>query len=166
MTQNPKLKTQNWESMRDPEAEQPQFELSDWIACAPFEQLCELEIVSAADGEAVLHMPFKVKFAQGGGLLHGGALTTLADTAVAMAIKSQVPEGSRFGTIEMTTRFLAPVRRGMVEARARIVEWRGRDIVAEAEVFDDDGRQVARFTSCFRLSRTAAERLTQSREER
>ena len=104
-------------------------------------------------------MPFKVKFAQGGGLLHGGALTTLADTAAAMAVKSRVPEETHFATVEMTTRFLAPVRRGVVEARARIVVWDGRDIEAEAGVFDEDGRQVARFTGCFRLSRDAAERL-------
>ncbi len=148
-----------WDALRDPDSPEPQFRLSQWIARAPFEQLCELEIVSAVDGEALLRMPFKVKHAQGGGLLHGGALTTLADTAVAMAIKSKVPEGTRFATIDLTTRFLAPVRCGTVEARARISLWEGRDLEGEARITDEAGQVVAEFTSRFRLAREDAERL-------
>ncbi len=140
-----------WEEMRDPDREQ--FRLDGWIACAPFEALCELDIVEARDGRATLRMPFKVKFAQGGGLLHGGAITTLADTAVAMAIKSRVPPGTRFATVDLRVRFLAPVRKGWVEARAWIARWEGRDLEGRAEVFDEEGARVALFDSRFRLAR-------------
>ena len=140
-----------WDEMRDPG--RVQFEMPAWIACAPFEALCGLEIVEAEAGRAVLRMPFRVKLSQGGGLLHGGAITTLADTAVAMAIKSRVPPGTRFATVELRTRFHAPVRRGRVEARARIVRWEGRDVDAEARVFDEEGRLVATFESRFRMGR-------------
>ena len=139
--------------MRDPEAPEPQFRLDGWIATAPFESLCGLEIREAAEGRAVLRMPFRVKLAQGGGLLHGGALTTLADTAVAMAIKSLVEPGTRFATLELSTRFLAPVRRGWGEARARVVRFEGREIEGEAEVFDEGGTLAATFHSRFRLAR-------------
>jgi len=142
-----------WEAMRDPEAPEPQFALPEWIAPAPFERLCGLEIVEAAEGRAVLRLPFRVKLAQGAGLLHGGAVTTLADTAVAMAIKSLLPEGSHFATVEMTTRFHAPVRRGTVEARARVVRFEGRDLEGEAEVYDEKGTLAASFHSRFRLAR-------------
>ena len=64
------------------------FELPEWIACAPFEEYLGMRIEDAAAGEAVLSMPFKVKLAQDKGVMHGGAVTALADTAVAMAIKS------------------------------------------------------------------------------
>ena len=140
-----------WEEMRDPG--RVQFELPGWIACAPFESLCELVIVEACDGRAVLRMPFKVKFAQGGGVMHGGAITTLADTAVAMAIKSRVPPGTRFATVDLHTRFLAPVRKGWVEARAWVARWEGRDLEGRAEVVDEEGRPVALFHSRFRLAR-------------
>jgi len=144
---------ERWEEMRDPEAPEPQFRLDGWIATAPFESLCGLEIREAAEGRAVLRMPFRVKLAQGGGLLHGGAVTTLADTAVAMAIKSLVEPGTRFATLELSTRFLAPVRRGWVEARARVVRFEGREIEGEAEVFDEGGTLAATFHSRFRLAR-------------
>src|SRR5512144_2485625 len=90
------------------------FELPDWIACAPFEEYLGMRIEEAADGKAVLSMPFKVRLAQGKGLMHGGAVTALADTAVAMAIKSILPEESHFATVEMVLKFHAPVRGGVV----------------------------------------------------
>lgn len=86
------------------------FELPDWIACAPFEEYLGMKIEEAKDGRALLTMPFKVKLAQGKGLMHGGAVTPLADTAVAMAIKSLLPEDTHFATVELGLRFHAPVR--------------------------------------------------------
>ncbi len=141
-----------WDELRDPVREQ--FVMDGWIATAPFEALCGIEIVEAAAGRAVLRMPFRVKLAQGGGLLHGGALTTLADTAVAVAVKSLVPAGTRFATLELNTRFLAPVRRGAVEARARVERVGERDLAGEADLYGEDGLRVAAFRSLFRLART------------
>ncbi len=142
-----------WDELRDPGREQ--FVMDGWIATAPFEAVCGIEIVSARDGTAVLRMPFRVRLSQGGGLLHGGAVTTLADTAVALAIKSLVPPGTRFATLELTTRFLAPVRRGTLEARARVERVGERDLVGDADLYDDDGSRVAAFRSRFRLARTS-----------
>ena len=79
---------------------------------APFEEYLGIHIEEASAGRAVLSMPFLVKLAQGKGLLHGGAVTSLADTAVAMAIKTVLPEGSHFATTELSLAFHAPVRSG------------------------------------------------------
>ncbi len=130
-----------------------QFELQGWIDTAPFEDLLGMSIESAGGGEAILSLPFVVRLAQGGGLLHGGALTTLADTAVAMAIKSLLPAGTAFATTELTTRFLAPVQSGRVVARARVTGPEGRTFYGEARVEDEVGREVARFSSIFRVAR-------------
>jgi len=130
-----------------------QFELRGWIDTAPFEDLLAIRIEEAERGRAVLSLPFVVKFAQGGGVLHGGALTTLADTAVAMAIKSLLPEGTVFATTELTTRFLAPVREGRVTATATVGAPEGRTFRGEAVVTDGEGREVARFSSVFRVAR-------------
>lgn len=129
------------------------FELPEWIACAPFEEYLGMTIKEAADGRAVLTMPFTVKLSQGVGFMHGGAITALADTAVAMAIKSVLPEGSNFVTMELGLKFHAPVRTGVVRAEARIIERDERNIKGEAQVFDGEGVKVATFTSIFRLRR-------------
>jgi len=129
------------------------FELDGWIDTAPFEDLLGLTIESADSGRAVLSVPFRLKLAQGGGLLHGGALTTLADTAVAMAIKSLLPEGTVFATTELQMQFLKPVQQGTVQAVAQVTGPQGRTFTGEAELFDQEGNLIARFSSTFRVAR-------------
>lgn len=141
-----------WELLMDPEGELP-FQLDSWIDLAPFERSLGMEIREAAEGTAVLTMPFTVKLAQGMGLLHGGALTSLADTAAAMAIKTLLPEGSHFATVSLRTEFLAPVRRGVVTARARAIREEDRTFRGEASVTDEEGREVARFVSMFKVAK-------------
>ncbi|PLY03631.1 MAG: PaaI family thioesterase [Desulfuromonas sp.] len=129
------------------------FELNGWIDTAPFEDLVGITIESAGSGRAVLSLPFRLKLAQGGGLLHGGVLTTLADTAVAMAIKSLLPEGTIFATTDLQMTFLAPVRQGMVRAQAMVSGPEGRTFHGIADLFDDAENMVARFSSTFRVAR-------------
>lgn len=144
----------DWEKPMDPDAPLP-FKLDGWVDLAPFERTLGMRIASSGGGEAVLIMPFTVKLAQGKGLLHGGAITTLADTSAAMAIKTLLPEGTHFATVEMTTRFLAPVRGGTITARASATEDEEKERTYRAEVFlsDNTGAVVAEFWSEFKIAR-------------
>jgi len=139
------------DASRDPGCEQ--FRLEGWVSTAPFEDLLQMHIESAYKGKAVLRMPFTVKHAMGAGLMHGGALTSLADTAVAMAIKSLLAPGTHFATIDLQGRFLAPVSAGEVRAEAFVSGPKGRDFTGEATLYDEDGREVYHFTSRFRVAR-------------
>ncbi len=129
-------------------ADRPGFRLPAWIACAPFEEYLGMRIDEAGDGRAVLSMPFKVKLAQGKGLMHGGAVTSIADTAVAIAIKSMVPEGTDFVTVEMNLKFVAPVKEGTVRAEARATRQGERKISGEADIYNGETR-VAEFRALF-----------------
>lgn len=135
------------------EAGQLPFRLPEYISCAPFEEYLGMRIELAAEGRAVLTMPFKAKLAQGVGLMHGGAVTSLADTAVAMAIKSILPEGSDFVTVEMTLKFHAAVHEGVVRAEARAIPMDKRKITGEADVFCGDIK-VAEFKAFFIVKST------------
>jgi acyl-CoA thioesterase len=128
------------------------FQLPEWISCAPFEEFLGMRIEEAAGGRAVLTMPFRVKLSQGVGFMHGGAITALADTSVAMAIKSVLPPGTDFVTLEVKLRFLAPVREGILRAEAKVAERDGRKLVGEAEVFSGDVK-AAVFSAEFRIRR-------------
>lgn len=130
-----------------------QVTLDQWISCAPFEKLLGLDIVEAKDGRAYLTMPFVYQLAQGQGMVHGGAIVTLADTAVAMAVKSILPPDSRFGTISLNAKFLGPVSYGILSARAEVTPLENRQVQGQAVVSDEDGRQVMRFSAMFKLGR-------------
>ena len=130
-----------------------QFELEEWIDTAPFETMLGLKIESAVGGEALLTLPFTVKLANGGGVMHGGAMASLADTAVAMAIKSLLPSGTTFATTGLTMEFLAPVISGVVHARAQVEKSGERTFQGACELLGEDQQLYARFTSVFKIAR-------------
>ena len=131
------------------------FSLPEWIALAPFEEYLGMHINEAANGRAVLTMPFRAAHCQGAGLMHGGAIVSLADTALAMAIKSLLPRGTHFATIEMNLKFHAPVRWGMVRAIAEVGEKSDRDIAGRVEVYTEEGIKSATFQAVFRVKQGA-----------
>lgn len=130
------------------------FVLPRWIALAPFEEYLGMKIESAAEGTAVLTMPFRAVHCQGMGLMHGGALVSLADTALAIAIKTLLPEGSHFATIDLSLKFHAPVRWGVITATARITNRSARDITGQVEVSTEDGIKAATFHAVFRVKQS------------
>lgn len=127
------------------------IQMDKWIECAPFERLLKMEIVNAADGRAILRMPFVSEFAQGAGLMHGGALVSLADTAMIMAIKSLVAPETHFNTTEIQCKFISPVRQGIVIAKAKVLKPMGSVLYGSATVFDDREKPVLDFTCVFRV---------------
>jgi acyl-CoA thioesterase len=132
-----------------------QFEMEDWISCAPFERLLHIEIVEAADGRAMLRMPFLVDFAQGAGLMHGGVLVSLADTAVVMAIKSVLTPQTHFATTALEARFLRPITQGIITAEAQVVGREGRTLQGRATVYDEEQMPVLEFSSTFKIAKNS-----------
>ena len=129
-----------------------QFEMEQWISCSPFERLLNMTIAEACDGRATLTMPFFIDYAQGAGLMHGGALVSLADTSVVMAIKSIIAP-SHFATIALESRFLLPVKKGIVTAKAEVVSREGRQLKGKATVYNEDGKAVLEFHSTFKIAK-------------
>lgn len=126
-----------------------------WISRAPFERLLNMKIEEARDGRSLLTMPFYQELAQGAGLMHGGALVSLADTAVVMAIKSIVGVGTYFATTSCSNEFLYPVKQGIVTAEARVARVDDRILEGEARLYNDERREVMRFEAVFKVGRDA-----------
>ncbi len=80
------------------------------------------------------------------GMLHGGALMTLADTLGAVCAFLNLPEGAVTSTVESKTNFFRAVRRGTVTGTVRPLHVGGRFIVVQTDLVDDEGRSVAQVT--------------------
>ena len=81
-----------------------------------------------------------------GGVLHGGVLMALADTAGAVCAFLNLPPGGRTVTIESKTNFFGAVSEGEVRARSRPLH-RGRTtMVIETDLHHSGGRHVGRTT--------------------
>jgi 1,4-dihydroxy-2-naphthoyl-CoA hydrolase len=91
-------------------------------------------------------LEFSPDLCTAGGVLHGGVLMALADTAGAVCAFLNLPAGARTVTIESKTNFLGAVRNGPVTARARPLHIGKTTIVVETDVLDSSGRRVVRTT--------------------
>lgn len=81
------------------------------------------------------------------GLLHGGAVMALADSAGGACAAANLPEGATgTSTIESKTNFLGAVKDGVITATARPLHVGSTTIVIETEVRRADGRLVAKTT--------------------
>ncbi|MGP1679482.1 MAG: PaaI family thioesterase [Burkholderiales bacterium] len=68
------------------------------------------------------------------GVVHGGVLFTLADTAMGAAAHTTLAPGEYCATIEIKIQFLQPVTKGKLRCRARLVQRGGRIAVLESHI--------------------------------
>ncbi len=94
-----------------------------------------------------LELDWRPELCTSGGLLHGGTLMALADSAGGACAFFNLPEGaSGTSTVESKTNFLGAVKSGTVSAKARPLRVGGQIIVVETELTDDRGTLVAKVT--------------------
>jgi 1,4-dihydroxy-2-naphthoyl-CoA hydrolase len=117
----------------------------DWDDAMPLAGLLGIEPISADRHEVRARLAWREELCTAGGVLHGGALMALADSAGGVCAFLNLPEGARgTATIQSSTSFLRPVREGHVEAISRPIGV-GRNVIAvDTEVVDAGGRTVAR----------------------
>ena len=111
----------------------------------PMARTLGIRTVTASKDEVVLALDWRPELTQPAGLLHGGAIMTLADTAGGSLSYANLPEGAiGTSTIESKTNFLAAVESGTVTATARILKAGRSVIVVETELTDDRDRLIAK----------------------
>jgi uncharacterized protein (TIGR00369 family) len=114
------------------------------IGPEPFFDLLGLRVEEVSPDFCRMRLPFRPELQQAGGLVHGGAIASLLDSAGVMAIKAGVEsEIKGIPTITMTVNYLAPAREADVFAEAKIIR-RGRSIVfADVKALSPSGELLA-----------------------
>ncbi|HVZ72561.1 MAG TPA: PaaI family thioesterase [Polyangia bacterium] len=108
--------------------------------------------ISAADGEATWEYTVDPAHHNTNGVLHGGVLMALLDTAMGQAVGALVEPTGRFNAAaQLNINFLAPVKSGLVRAQAKVKKLGKRLAVVESEATDERGRVVAIATSTHSL---------------
>jgi uncharacterized protein (TIGR00369 family) len=107
------------------------------------------ELAEASPGRAVLHMRVDARHKQLHGVVHGGVLAALADTAGGLASYMSMPRGTRIATIEMKINYLEGVKAGTVEADARVVRIGKHIAVVDCDIRDGHRRLVGKALMTF-----------------
>ncbi|OGK98088.1 MAG: hypothetical protein A3D33_17640, partial [Candidatus Rokubacteria bacterium RIFCSPHIGHO2_02_FULL_73_26] len=90
------------------------------------------------------------------GVVHGGVVCSLVDTAMGAALVSRLEPGERCTTLEIKINYLAPATEGDLAAEARLVQRTRRVGVLEARVTVAAGRLIALATGTFYIQGGAA----------
>jgi acyl-CoA thioesterase len=102
------------------------------------------------DGEADVTLEVQAEHLNLMDSLHGGVITSLADTATGVAMHSALDQGWTHATTTIQMTFLAPGRLGdRVIARGRVIKRGRRFGYAEADVERSDGTLLARAAATF-----------------
>jgi 1,4-dihydroxy-2-naphthoyl-CoA hydrolase len=116
------------------------------LAAMPYAQELGMKLVEARADAVTLRLELSPRLCTTAGVMHGGALMSLADTAGALCAFLNLPPGSRTSTIESKTNFFRAVRDGHVDAVARPLHIGRSTIVVQTDVSDASGRRVAMTT--------------------
>ena len=92
-------------------------------------ELCELK-----SGDVTVCLDVRNELKQNHGVVHGGAIASLIDTASAFVILTAIDENERVTTTDLTIHYLRPVTGGRMLARARIVRGGRRRFVVNVAV--------------------------------
>ena len=115
------------------------------LSLMPFARVLGLHVDEADSDHIVARMPWRDDLCTTGGILHGGALMSFADTLGAAVTFLGLPEGAGTATITSSTQLMRAAS-GDVVGRG-IVLHRGRTVVTvQTTVYDADERIVAQTT--------------------
>ncbi len=111
------------------------------FSLAPIVNFLGLELVSAEDGAAQVRLPFREELIQGLGVIHGGVLSLLGDSACWFAAASEREEILPT-SVELKINFLKPAKAVNLVAKARVVRSGRRISTVSFEVFDEAAREI------------------------
>lgn len=126
------------------------------VALMPFARQLGVVVVEASAERVVACLDWAPQLCTAAGIMHGGALMSLADTAGALVTFLGLPDGATTATITSTSQLFRPVTSGTVRAVA-VPLHRGRTTVtAQTSLFDASDRLAAQTTQV-QAVRTATE---------
>jgi uncharacterized protein (TIGR00369 family) len=116
------------------------------VGLMPFAAALGIEVDTASPEEVRGRMEWAEERCTAGGLMHGGALMSFADSLGAILAFLNLPEGATTSTISSSTNLTRGVREGTVHAVSRPLHAGRTVIVVQTEMRDDEGRLVAQVT--------------------
>lgn len=117
----------------------PIFGPNQWGRLA---DVLKLKLIKVGRGHVLMRMPWSRAASQMAGLLHGGALSTLADTAAAVGTFYLMPPGSSTVTSEMKVNFISNISSGAAIAESKILHQGRLTMVWETKVRDQKTKKL------------------------
>jgi uncharacterized protein (TIGR00369 family) len=113
----------------------------------PYFSLLSMEIKDLQWGTCLLEVKLEEKHLQPFGMVHGGVLASVVDSAAFWAVFPQVEKGMGLTTVEMKLNYLAPAQKGKLVAQGRCIKMGKTLALGETHVRNGEGALVAHGTA-------------------
>jgi len=124
----------------------PELDPSALVASMPFAVHSGVVITAASQDAVVGYVDWSEDRCTVGGLMHGGALMTLADSLGAVAAFLHLPEGASTATVTSNTSLLRGLREGRATGTSTVINAGRRFITVRTDVVDVEGRLLSTTT--------------------
>lgn len=122
-------------------------EVQELVANSPFPQHMSMRLAVMAMDTATIELELKSCHLQPFGIVHGGVLATLIDTATFWSVFMRIPEDAGLVNIDLKLNYLKSAKTGLLKAEGRAIR-HGKSIsYSEASVYDGSGELLAHGTS-------------------
>jgi len=113
-----------------------------------------LKLVETGEGTAVVEMATTEDMANHSGVVHGGMITTLADSAMGRSLRTLHPGVVRAMSFDLKLNFINAAKVGeTLRATGHVIHAGRRTAVAECRVEGSDTRLVATASATFAVTR-------------
>ena len=113
-----------------------------------------LRLVETGEGSAVVEMTTTEDMANHSGVVHGGMISTLADSAMGRSLRTLKPGVARAMSFDLKLNFINAAKVGEdLRATGHVIHAGRRTVVAECRVEGKDGRLVATGSATFAVTR-------------
>ncbi|HJT36939.1 MAG TPA: PaaI family thioesterase [Actinomycetota bacterium] len=116
---------------------------------ADFARWMGLELVSLGDGTSEIRLKLEPHHLNPGRIAHGGVIAGMLDVAAGLAHRTKLGPDATHVTVQLHVNYLKAVGAGVIIARGTSLQTGRRVGHAEATVFDDQQRMLARASATF-----------------
>ena len=123
----------------------------------PLAELLGIRALELGGGAAAFSLTVRDEHMNPYGVVHGGVVYSLVDTAMGAALHSRMEPGETCATLEIKINYLVPLTAGEVRAEARVVDRTKRVGVIEGRVTGAGDSLVAVATGTFYIQTARSE---------
>ena len=110
---------------------------------SPYSKHLHMELLEAEEGYARVSMEIEPYHINRLGVVHGGAIASLADQTGMKAIQTKLSIGQGSPTVQMDTHYLAPAQSGLLIAVGRVKKMGKHIAFCDVEIEDEKGKTIA-----------------------
>ncbi|HEY6277019.1 MAG TPA: PaaI family thioesterase [Streptosporangiaceae bacterium] len=121
-------------------------ELDALVALMPFAAQLGMTLTEASRERVVGELAWTPRLCTAGGVMHGGVLMSLADSAGALVAFLGLPDGATTATITSASQMFRPVSAGVVRAVAVPLHHGRTTVTVQTSLYDSGQRLVAQTT--------------------